>query len=84
MDCPLLSGKHLKPCRSTSDLLSHTVFSSDEYCKGPWFRLCPWFRQQQFNVSSSADTETASISCRELTPCDALRKWVGNRRGQGF
>ncbi len=84
MDCPLFSSKHLKPCRSTSDLLAHTVFSSDKYCKGIWFTLCPWFRQQQFNESLSADTEAVSISCSDLTPGDASKEWAGNRRNQDF
>ena len=71
MDCPLLSSSRLNPCKSTSDLFAHTLFSSDKYCKGVWFSLCPRFRQQQFKVSLSADT-AASVTRRELAPqCDA-------------
>jgi hypothetical protein len=71
MDCPLLSSSRLNPCKSTSDLFAHTFFSSDKYCKGVWFTLCPRFRQQQFNVSLAADTTEASVTHRELTPqCD--------------
>lgn len=55
MDCPLLSSSRLKPCRSTSDLLAHTLFSSDKFCKGAWFRLCPRFRQQHFKASLFAE-----------------------------
>ncbi len=62
MDCPLLSINSLKPCRSTSDLLAHTIFSSAEYCKGIWFTLCPWFRQQRFNMPLFAGTAAVSIS----------------------
>jgi hypothetical protein len=47
MDCPLLSNSHLKPCKSTSDVFANTIFSSDKYCKGIWFTLCPLFRQQK-------------------------------------
>jgi len=47
MDCPLLSTNRLKPCKSTSDLFANTIFSSDKYCKGIWFTLCPLFRQQK-------------------------------------
>jgi hypothetical protein len=49
MDCPLLSHSPLKPCKSTSNLFAHTLFSSDMYCKGIWFPLCPRFRQEQFH-----------------------------------
>jgi hypothetical protein len=47
MDCPLLSNSRLKPCKSTSDLFANTIFSSDKYCKGIWFTLCPLYRQQK-------------------------------------
>jgi len=47
MDCPLLSTNRLKSCKSTSDLFANTIFSSDKYCKGIWFTLCPLFRQQK-------------------------------------
>jgi hypothetical protein len=47
MECPLLSYSRLKPCRSTKDVFAHTIFSSDKYCKGIWFTLCPLFRQQK-------------------------------------
>jgi hypothetical protein len=47
MDCPLLSDSRLKPCKSTNDVFAHTIFSSDKYCKGIWFTLCPLFRQQK-------------------------------------
>jgi hypothetical protein len=67
MDCPLLSSSRLKPCKSTSDLVAHASFSSDKYCKDPWFTLCPRFRQQQFPVILSADA-AASITRRDLTP----------------
>ncbi len=58
MDCPFLSKSRLNPCKSTSDVLAHTtLFSSDTYCKGPWFPLCPCFRQQRFKIF--ADTAAA-------------------------
>jgi hypothetical protein len=44
MDCPLLTHNRSNTCRSTSSLLAHTLFSSDKYCKGAWFTLCPLFR----------------------------------------
>jgi hypothetical protein len=68
MDCPLLSSSRLKPCRSTSNLLAHTLFSSDKYCTGIWFTLCPLFRHQQFDVSLLAHKTAASITRGEKIP----------------
>ncbi len=72
MDCPLLSSSRLKPCRSTSDFLANTVFASAEYCKGIWFTLCPWFRQQRVNVSLFAGT-AAAITLNESPKGDTSR-----------
>jgi hypothetical protein len=65
MDCPLLSHNRLNPCRSTSDLMAHTIFSSDKYCKGIWFTLCPLFRQHHFKVTFFPETAAVSVTRRE-------------------
>jgi hypothetical protein len=46
MDCPFLSKIPLNICTSTSDVLAHSLFSSDK-CKGLWYTLCPLYRQQR-------------------------------------
>jgi hypothetical protein len=67
MDCPLLSCSRPGPCRSTSDLFAHTLFTSDKYCKGAWFTLCPRYRHQQINVSLFAGASAVSIACGGIT-----------------
>ncbi len=66
MECPLLSCSRSEPCRSTSDLFAHTLFSSDKYCKGAWFTLCPRYRHQQIQCIVVAGASAASIACGEV------------------
>lgn len=68
MDCPLLSSSRLKPCSSTRDVFAHTLFSSDKYCRGIWFTLCPRFRQQQFKENVLADLWGQSEKQASETP----------------
>ncbi len=65
MDCPLLSNSRLKPCKSTSDLFANTIFSSDKYCKGIWFTLCPLFRQQKIHENVKVDFMKNVLAARQ-------------------
>ncbi len=67
MDCPFLSSGPAT-CKSTSDLLAHTLFSSEEYCRGDWFTLCPWYRQHQFELSAPVECAANSPAGSELSP----------------
>ncbi len=61
MDCPLISNGPAS-CKSTSDLLAHTLFSSAEYCRGDWFTLCPRYRQHQLNFAPTTDIAPDALS----------------------
>ncbi len=73
MDCPLLSGNRSKQCRSTRDLLAHTLFSEDNrYCRGIWFTLCPLYRQHYLSVFLSSDV-SARVVMEPVCVNDASR-----------
>jgi hypothetical protein len=65
MDCPLLSNSRLKPCKSTSDVFANTIFSSDKYCKGIWFTLCPLYRQQKIKENIKEDFMKNVLAVRQ-------------------